>query len=669
MPVAAATGSLQLTPSQATFTASSQPTRNFAQYDVLVATSQVYRTFLAFDTTRIAPDSVVTSATLSLRVRSSAANKPGLQVRAAAAGWTASKVTSANRPAAPGAPLNAPLWARAATTVSVPLPASAIVRTGSTSFEIRYDQLSAGIYLAKGGVDAPKLTVNYAARPEPTSTPVPTATPSTTPSPTATPRPTSTPAPTATPTPTVTPKPTATPTPTPTPTTTATPQPPVNPSSDGVKVLAQYFTQFPISIDNQPSATDYYARNYLTPNGEGGAHATYGGFLRDRPVGRAPLAGDWQMADARTEIDQAVDAGIDGYAIDLLNLDGYHWAHALRMADAAAADGRGFVIVPQVDMTTSAGKSAPAVIAAKLAVLATKSAQYKLPDGRVVIGAFKAEAQPPSWWSALFSTLSKQYGIRVAFMPTLLNASPANITAFAPVSYAIGDWGTRNPGNILAGPDNAAIAHKLGVKWAQSVSVQDERPNQAFYQEAGNLGTLRASWKRAVDDKADFAQLMVWNDYSEGTVFAPSYAHGNAFLEVSAYYAEQFRTGKTPQITRDALYVTHRNQPYAATPTGGQVSLMRPMSTTGTATQPRDTVELQAFLTAPATLTLKVGSSSTVVKAEAGVTVFTVPLAVGTVSASAVRGTATVAQVTSPYRVTATPAVQDLQYFAASSTD
>ena len=70
--------------------------------------------------------------------------------------------------------------------------------------------------------------------------------------------------------------------------------PPVNTPTDvpstAKLVFAHYFPPFPISIDNVDPSNDYYARNYLTIDGENGKYAQYGGFLRDRPVPRQPLA-------------------------------------------------------------------------------------------------------------------------------------------------------------------------------------------------------------------------------------------------------------------------------------------------------------------------------------------------------------------------------------------
>src|SRR5689334_20767019 len=59
-------------------------------------------------------------------------------------------------------------------------------------------------------------------------------------------------------------------------------------------VFAHYFPPYPVSIDNKTSSADYYAVNYLKPSGENGAFASVGGLLRDRPMPRPPIAGDWK---------------------------------------------------------------------------------------------------------------------------------------------------------------------------------------------------------------------------------------------------------------------------------------------------------------------------------------------------------------------------------------
>lgn len=677
--VDAATGATSsLTATESTFVATTSPNRVFSQYDQLVATSAVYRTFVKFDLSKLPAHDTLASASLKLSVRSLAVAGASVVVRTVSDPWHATTLTAANRPASGGA-ISTTVSLQAGHVAEVPLDPAAVADLGSTvSLEITSRQFAAGIVLDKKGAGAPVLHVT-AASGSPSSSGTPTAPvpqPTTTgvPSPSATPT-VGAPGPTSTPTATPSASPGG---PSPSPTASSTPTVPSSTGSlpyhgAGIgttpRVFAHYFTPFPISLDNKPAASDYYSTGYLDPDGEGGAHSAYGGLLRDRPLPRDPLSGDWQAADARTEVSEAVDAGIDGFVVDILSLSGSNWTRTEQIMDAAKADGRGFVIVPQIDMTTSAGKAAPADIAAAIASLTAHASQYRLPDGRPVVAAFKAEAQSAAWWKSLLSLLKSQYGIDVAFEPTFLNPSSSNMAAFAPISYALGSWGVRNPGSVLSGPNNAAAAHKLGVRWIEPVAVQDERPNQGYYQEAGNLEALRDGWQRAIDDGADMVQLVAWNDYSEGTVFAPSVAHGWAFLDVSGYYAARFKTGAWPAITGDAVYLTNRRQPYAAKPLVNETKLMQLMPGGPTTTQPRDTVEVQAFLTSAAQVTVHIGSATHSYTAAAGVSAQTFPLQQGAVSVDVTRASRPIASAVSPVVVTAHPAVQDLQYFAASSRD
>ena len=87
------------------------------------------------------------------------------------------------------------------------------------------------------------------------------------------------------------------------------------------KVFANWVSSLPISLDNKNPASDYYKVNYLSPRGEHGKHAAYGGYLRDRPLGRKPLkTSSWRLADMKTEVRQAISEGIDGFTVVIYSL-------------------------------------------------------------------------------------------------------------------------------------------------------------------------------------------------------------------------------------------------------------------------------------------------------------------------------------------------------------
>ncbi|MFJ3490999.1 endo-1,3-alpha-glucanase family glycosylhydrolase [Leifsonia aquatica] len=654
---AADTPSVSLNASRSTWITSRQPTSPHNQYPYLSATASADRAFVAFPTGTLDAKKKIGSATLTVRVQSTAATAAGFQVYPTSSSWKAATLTAANRPASGSTPVNTALTkAVRGTTVSIPLNPSAIVSgAAETSFEIGYAQRYVGTTFT-----SPTLSIRYADAAAPA--PTPTATPTATPTPTTTP--------------TSAPKPTATPTPAPSPTEDPVVTPPTAtgiggsfaipaPGSSAKKVFAHYFPPYPVSIDNASPASDYYARNYIDPEGEGGKHAAYGGLLRDRPIGRAPLSGDWRTTDLGTEVDQAADAGIDGFTVDVMSWSGQNWDTTVRLMQAAADAKRGFTVVPNVDASSGAVNASPAAIAASLAKLYSYSSAYKLSDGRYVLSSFAAEDKSPAWWSSVIGDLKNTYGISVAFIAVLQNASDANLAAFSPISYGLSQWGARTAATIQATPDLAARAHALGDKWMQPVAVQDSRPNGGKYAEAGNTETLRASWNKAISDGADFVQIATWNDYSENTDVAPSDNQGVTFLDVSAYYLAQFKTGSAPKITSDSAYITHRDQLTTAVP---QIGRVQTPNLDGTGTAPRNTVEVLTMLTAPATVKITVGSTVKTVDVPAGVTATTVPLTTGTVSATIVRGGQTVLAGTSPYTVTAKPLVNDMEYFGVTLT-
>lgn len=428
------------------------------------------------------------------------------------------------------------------------------------------------------------------------------------------------------------------------------------------KVFAHYFTPYPISLDNKAADVDYYTRNYLQPNGENGKHAAYGGLLRDRPTPRAPLTGDWALADMKTEVRTAIAAGIDGFTVDLLN-GTQHRTRVQLLIKAAEQVDPGFSIVLMPDMTSLTSVD-QATLAADLAALAASKSVYRLSDGRLVVSPFKAENRTAQWWATFNTTMKQAHGIEVALVPVFLNFS-ANADAFASVSYGFSNWGNRSP-NLQGGiPTNTSKAHTLGKIWMQPVSVQDERPNQGIYDEANNTENLRVTWTNAISAGADWIQLTTWNDYSEGTQFSPSVHNDHAYLDISSYYLTRFKTGVAPAIVRDTVYLTHRVQFASARPTSGtQTKFMTPRSGTST---PRDTVEVLSFLTSAATINASVGGQSLSYQATAGVATRTIPLRLGVNSATVTRAGAQTAAVTSPFPVRSVFEAQDLQYVAASS--
>ncbi|KIF02465.1 hypothetical protein PL81_29805, partial [Streptomyces sp. RSD-27] len=427
-------------------------------------------------------------------------------------------------------------------------------------------------------------------------------------------------------------------------------------------VFAHYFTPYPLSLDNASAEADYYTRNYLDPGGESGKHRRYGGLLRDRPLPVPPKDGDWEYANLRQEVRTARDAGIDGFTLDLLSLSGKNRERADMLLRAAHAVDPAFKIMLMPDMT-ALDTDDPAVLAEAVAALAASPAAHRLGDGRLVLSPFKAEQKDPGWWSRVLDTLRTRHGIRTAFVPLFLDFD-AHSEAFAPLSYGFSEWGSRSYTGQEGATAGVRRAHGLGRIWMQPVSVQDARPSQGVYDEAGNTATLRSTWGHAIDDGADWVQLTTWNDYSEGSQFAPSLHNGYAYLDLASYYLTRFKTGDWPPVVRDTLYLTARTQ-FAETAPGGGQSLV--MSLRKGSAAARDTVEVLSFLTRPGTIRTAVGRTAGEYGAPAGLHGELLPLGPGISSARLVRDGRATAEVELPYPVDRKVPVQDLQYYAATS--
>lgn len=452
--------------------------------------------------------------------------------------------------------------------------------------------------------------------------------------------------------------------------------PAVDAPADGRLVFAHYFPPYPISIDNKDPAADYYTTQYLSPAGEEGAYAAYGGHLRDRPLPRKPRPeSDWRQLDLAQEIEQASSAGIDGFSVDILTAhDDLNWIAPIPSMLLAVAEKTdpAFKIMLMPDMSADPSAfSTPGQLASEMAFLAASPAAFRLDDGRLVVSPFYAENRPASWWQEFIGAMKSRYHIDVALVPVFLDLN-ANITAFAPISYGMSIWGGKSPASSppTGFPlDLIGSVHALGKMWMQPVSAQDYRPSSQVYDEAENTTTLRNMWQIAINGNADWVQIVTWNDYSESTAIAPSVRHGSALLDICSYYISYFKDGAPPPVTTERLFLSHRTQLIDASPSAQtMLADLRDGSTPG-----RDAVEVLSFLAQPATVTVNVGPATTVCDVPAGVSTCVAPVgrpdANGlSVSATMSRGNHAVMSVSSPYKIVADPPIQDLSYTVSESS-
>jgi hypothetical protein len=431
------------------------------------------------------------------------------------------------------------------------------------------------------------------------------------------------------------------------------------------KVFLHYFTPFPLSFDNKPLDDDYYRRQYLERAGENGKFAHVGGYLRQRPLGAGTLPGThWQAVNATIDVLRAERLGADGFGVDLQQLDGgRYWDNATALFGAAQATRTGFKILIEPDTDILKAISAEQLVKS-LVRLAQHPAAYKLPNGRLLLAPFAPEERPVAYWQAVLDGLEKA-GAPSAFLPVFNNLR-AHAEAFAPICYAMSEWGNRDPASV---DDDAAIEVWRKLKgeraiWMEAVAPQDARPKTSIFWESHNTELFRRCWMKAIGEKAQYAHVITWNDYSEATEIEPSSGTQFLFYDLSAYFISWFKLGRPPRTIRDTIYYSHRRQ--ILDPGSAPRPDDKPLKLLGRGPV-QNRVEMIAMLTRPATLEIHQGDTVQRSDAGAGLAVLDAPARFGRPIMRILRDGKTVAEKVSDWEIADHPQAEDPLYVGGSS--
>ncbi len=398
--------------------------------------------------------------------------------------------------------------------------------------------------------------------------------------------------------------------------------------SSSHRVYAHYFSRFPLSLDNQPTAQDYYAQQYLTASGEGGKWLTRGGFLRSRPLPVAPQPSNtYVLENMKHEVLLALSRGVNGFAFDILTLDDAGSGGYLKnMEQAVQAVEPRFHLLLMPDMDALQGDT-DKVRQLVESVYADPSLD-RAPNGSLMVAPFLAESVSPEAWQTLQKTLASE-GKPITFLPTFLSLSSSSVAAYAPQSFGLGLFGTPDVNQDKTLTQDSAAVHRTGKLFMAGLAPQGYRPKETRYWES--LGSLayRNAWQGAIGGQAEWVQLTTWNDFSESTQIIPymdgNGALGSAFFDLTGYYATWFLTGHAPPITRDVLTFFYRKEPVAAAAPAEAYALTLSGSSPGA-----DAIELVGFLTAPGTLKITAGGQTYAFDVAAGLQSVHVPLVPGT---------------------------------------
>lgn len=436
------------------------------------------------------------------------------------------------------------------------------------------------------------------------------------------------------------------------------------------KVFAYYYEVYPSGYSDKDPGLGHYIRTVLNPTAtrqrawlkdrvDAGTELLY--HPLPRPRMEAGLTPDEVLVRMmEDEIRVARLGGLDGFLLDFFAWPSPHSGavtfnkRSFALLEAAARIDPSFKIIPAIysgKAPEGASLEESAEYHASSAVLQQALAHpqtLKLDDGRPVLSMWLTERHPPEWWKLVLAKLEAR-GIRVAFIGQFNGLSRERLQSYAPLCAGMADWGPRSPIEY----NWVSRVRDLTPIVISPVVMQDARTRRNTYWEACGGDTLRGTWNAAITGPADWVFLITWSDYSEQAM-APSTAIGFAPHDLNTYYAQWFKTGEQPPITRDVLYYFHRRHHTGLAPARGLPWKIRSEGAGNEFASPRDEIELLAFLKEPGELRIQIEDTTHTFEAPAGITSFKVPLPEGRAFApvfSLVRDSRTVVSGQSRYAV------------------
>ncbi|KAI0354931.1 glycoside hydrolase [Trametes cingulata] len=194
--------------------------------------------------------------------------------------------------------------------------------------------------------------------------------------------------------------------------------------------------------------------------------------------------------------------------------------------------------------------------------------------------------------------------------------SPQQQSAIADTlgSFKIDQWHIEQLGQV----ENSAHTYMTSIApWFFTHFGADTYNKNFMYDCDDHLYVRRWETVIANRDKVDIVQLLTWNDFGESHYIGPiegnlpagsdAWTNGfdhQGFLEVTGYFAEWFKTGSQPAITKDQLLMWARPHPKHAHASNDPL----PPPTNYELTQ--DVLWAVVFATAPGTVTLSTSDST-----------------------------------------------------------
>ncbi|QIB34263.1 endo-1,3-alpha-glucanase family glycosylhydrolase [Ancylobacter pratisalsi] len=399
-----------------------------------------------------------------------------------------------------------------------------------------------------------------------------------------------------------------------------------------------------------------------------------------------PMTATPTVEDFREEIRLAKSAGIDGFAVNIGSWTGQpvYQARGQLLYEAARLEGDFKLFLsldtPPVDEAVTAVKE-----------MADQPASLRV-DGKLVVSTFGG---PPEWSALLREALTDEkidmfyvpnsgyWGRKLASRAQMKfwGGDPAIPNATAALSDIPMDgyfyFGADRDFNELATSISSIsqIMHASGKIFMAGVSpyYRGIMSNARMFDGRGFEG-MQKQWMAAIESKSDWVEIVTWNDWNESTYIAetPNWKYPDSFSEkpllldhsgfrkASEYYIKWFKTGAPPPITQDRViyfYVPHMNSALGViSPKTGERGRPRRSETL------EDKIYFTAFLTAPITLTVRIGETTSELSLPAGVTNVSVPKETGDVDVDIRREGAELTKAELPFPVTDDGAFANFNY-------
>jgi len=364
----------------------------------------------------------------------------------------------------------------------------------------------------------------------------------------------------------------------------------------------------------------------------------------------------------KQEMELAQRHGIDGFLLDMGgwgDADNGYVKNAANLFEAAKQLGTGFKLALAPEYLVSPfEKHVPDMV-----MKFKDHPNYLKQDGRPVLGTYVG-LDHPGYLPALKALEAK--GVKVFLIPDAgLNSRPRALynpsyetferlfeTPVGQYMDGLMMFQAEQLGNhISANALGRRVTQKSGKLFAAGVIPNY---NSANLQDYRGLSGYLDQWEGAVNDGADWISLVIWNDFNEDSALMPSrwpagyerylFSRDESYLDATAYASAWFKAGRRPEITQDKMFVTYRNRSQWLRKAWDYKTkkwvdaCLNNSSFDQIHDDNADLVYVDTFLTAPASLTVRLGGKLQKFELPAGVGHASVPLVPGTPRLTLERG-------------------------------